>query len=180
MPDDGPPQQNIQGCSLTMFNNQCIALLDADEDNAPIDPAVYYRAINLVLTGKDSTTGIQYSIEPTRNRFTQDREIAVPEVPVFPYRVPNICLGIINVRTKLRMFFPALYEEEGSAKLTLEQKTTIYEDGLLPTLELLNPETLTNWPTSYASALIHVKKRNNLYQYGTHPFPESMVPRLGI
>ncbi|KAG2063152.1 hypothetical protein BDR04DRAFT_1164177 [Suillus decipiens] len=77
------------------------------------------------------------------------------------------------------MFFPALFNRNESVELTLEQKTAVYQDGLLPVLERLNPETVTNWPTSYATALIRAKKHNNRYQYGTRPFPHSMVPHLG-
>lgn len=103
-------------------------------------------------------------------------------VPVFPHHVPNICLGVVGVRTKLRMFFPALYEENNpdrSVELTLEQKTAIYNDGLRPTLQSLNPDTMTNWPTTYESALTRAKKRDNRYQYGTRPFPSQMVHRFG-
>jgi len=78
MPANRALQQRIQGCSLAAFNNKCIPLLHADEDEAePTDAAQYYRALNLVLTGYDSATGVQYSIEPTRNRFTQDRIVTV-------------------------------------------------------------------------------------------------------
>jgi hypothetical protein len=104
------------------------------------------------------------------------------EVPVFPHHVPNICLGVVGVRTKLRMFFPALYEENNpdrSVELTLEQKTAIYNDGLRPTLQSLNPDTMTNWPTTYESALTRAKKRDNRYQYGMRPFPAQMVRRFG-
>ncbi|KAG2136466.1 hypothetical protein DEU56DRAFT_913040 [Suillus clintonianus] len=228
MPVNAPNHENIQGCSLATFNNQCVPLLFANEPHEPVDHAIYYRALNLALTGKDPATGIQYSIEPTRNRITRDREVTVvrdydslisfthwipivrdiyiyplsnpvdtltshvhvkvpmkihalrPEVPVYPHQIPNICLGVANVRTRLRIFFPALYEQgKTSVELTLEQKTAIYEDGLLPTLKHLNPETVTNWPTSYATALIRAQKRNNQYQYGTRPFPSAMVPNLG-
>ncbi|KAG2028760.1 hypothetical protein BDR03DRAFT_1019377 [Suillus americanus] len=104
------------------------------------------------------------------------------EVLVHPHRVPNICLGIMGVRTKVRLFFPALYDEndtKASVELTLEQKTAIYEDGLLPTLNKHNPETVTNWPTSYTSALNRARKQNNQYQHRTHPFPHMMIANLG-
>ncbi|KAG1717976.1 hypothetical protein EDB19DRAFT_1921560 [Suillus lakei] len=224
-----PPLENIQGCSLATFNNRVIRLLPPDEAEGPVDEVQYYRALNLILTGKDSATGIQYSVEPTRDRFTYEREVTVvrdydslisfthwipvisnifiypvsnpvdtltsnihlkvpmkihehqAEVAVFPHHVPNICLGVVGVRTKLRMFFPALYEDNAdrNVELTLEQKTAIYNDGLRPTLQSLNPDTMTNWPTTYGSALTRAKKRDNRYQYGTRPFPGRMVQRFG-
>lgn len=61
-----------------MFNNECIPLLHAgDGEDEAVDAAQYYRALNLVLTGYDSQKLVQYSIEPTRNRITEDRVVTV-------------------------------------------------------------------------------------------------------
>ncbi|KAJ8585642.1 hypothetical protein M405DRAFT_710294, partial [Rhizopogon salebrosus TDB-379] len=94
--------------------------------------------------------------------------------------VPNICVGVVDLRTKLRLFFPALYDPDNpTVELDLEHKTAIYEDGLRPCLEVLNPDTLTNWPVNYEGALTRAQKTDGRYQYSTRPFPAVMVERLG-
>jgi hypothetical protein len=65
----------VEGCALSAFNNKVIRLLPQDE--GMVDEVQYYRGLNLALTGKDSATGIQYLLEPTRNRFTREREVTV-------------------------------------------------------------------------------------------------------
>jgi hypothetical protein len=64
----------LQGCSISEFNDHVIELLGEDDQ---VPPPQYYRALNLALTGKDMETGVQYSIEPIRNRFTPPREVTI-------------------------------------------------------------------------------------------------------
>ncbi|KAJ8584373.1 hypothetical protein M405DRAFT_845212 [Rhizopogon salebrosus TDB-379] len=225
-------QANIQGCSIPEFNNHIIELLEMLDSDVPLNAqeaaTQYYRAINLALTGMDTATGIQYSMEPTRNAIAARTLVSIVrdydslisftdwipiisdlfiypvtnpvdtlkaqlhlKVPmrinsnrllqaVFPHLVPNICLGVAGIRTKLRIFFPALYDPKNTdVELTKEQKAAIYEDGLRPCLDALNPETLTNWPVNYNGALTRATKRNGQVQYSTRPFPANMVERFG-
>ncbi|KAG0695742.1 hypothetical protein DFH29DRAFT_1005196 [Suillus ampliporus] len=108
---------------------------------------------------------------------TSSRE---PPIPLSPHRVPNICLASVGIRTKVRAFFPRLYDPESQdVELTQEQKKGIYEKGVRPVIEELNYETSTNWSTDYEGALTRATKRNNRYQYSTRPFPANMVSRFG-
>lgn len=241
-----PPQAPIiEGCSLADFNDVFFGIVE--QDNIPSEE--YYRACNLALTGKDTHRNVQYSMEPTRNRFIAPRVVSVvrdydsiisftdwlpvtsdlflypvtnpddtlqsslhlkvpmktssrdvrttfvicditlirlpggphqPPTHLSPHRVPNICLASVGIRTKVRAFFPRLYDpERQDVELTREQKKGIYEKGIRPVIEELNYETSTNWSTDYEGALTRATKRNNRYQYGTRPFPANMVSRFG-
>ncbi|KAG2355242.1 hypothetical protein BDR07DRAFT_1381622 [Suillus spraguei] len=219
-----PPAPRVLGCSITSFNNAFIDLIE--QDNAPV--ADYYRACILGLSGKDITRNIQYSIEPTRNRFQAPREVTVvrdydsflsftdwlpvkadmflypinnpvdtlhsslhfkvpmsikarqPDTPVSPHRVPNICLGAIGIHTKVRLFFPRLYDSNTKdPELTFDQKKGLYEKGLMPVLQALSPDTVTNWSVNYEGAQTRARKARGLFQYGTRPFSGSHVRRLG-
>jgi hypothetical protein len=70
-PANHPPR--IIGCSLSTFNSTYINIVT----RPIIDHADYYRACILGLSGKDIKENIQYSIEPTRNRFRAPREVSV-------------------------------------------------------------------------------------------------------
>jgi hypothetical protein len=63
----------IHGCSLADFNDTFIEITEEMGNRT----RNYYRACNLALTGKDTFTNIQYSIEPTRNRFTPPRDVTL-------------------------------------------------------------------------------------------------------
>ncbi|KAG0692113.1 hypothetical protein DFH29DRAFT_1009381, partial [Suillus ampliporus] len=90
---------------------------------------------------------------------TSSRE---PPIPLSPHRVPNICLASVGIHTKVRAFFPRLYDPESQdVELTQEQKKGIYEKGVRPVIEELNYETSTNWSTDYEGALTRATKRNN-------------------
>jgi hypothetical protein len=243
-----PEAPAIEGCSLADFNTTYINM--TAERHLP--PAEYYRACILGLTGKDITENIQYSIEPTRNRFEPPREVTVvrdydsflsftdwlpvkadlflypinnpvdtlhsslhfkvpmsikdgqvhllylvcdislmyshgslwdtlqPDTLVSPHRVPNICLGAVGIRTKVRLFFPRLYDpERKDVELTFDQKKGLYEKGLLPVLRNLSPDTVTNWPVNYEGAQTRARKTRGMLQFGTRPFSGSRVRRLG-
>ncbi|KAG2048355.1 hypothetical protein BDR06DRAFT_976026 [Suillus hirtellus] len=221
-PANHPPR--IIGCSLSTFNSAYIDIV-----TRPInDDADYYRACILGLSGKDIKENIQYSIEPTRNRFRAPREVTVvrdydsflsfteslpvkadlflypinnpidtlrsslhfkvpmsfsdgqPESRVSPHRVPNMCLGAIGIRTKVRLFFPRLSNPDRTdVELTFEEKKGLYEKGLLPVLRDLSPDTVTNWPINYEGAQTRARKARGLYQYGTRPFQGARVKRFG-
>jgi hypothetical protein len=93
--------------------------------------------------------------------------------------VPNICLAAVGVRTKVRIFFPRLYVDKGSVELSQEHKAAIYEQGLLPVITNLNPDTITNWSVNYNGALTRARKNNGTFQYSTRPFPSALVRRFG-
>ncbi|KAG1727540.1 hypothetical protein EDB19DRAFT_1914211 [Suillus lakei] len=220
-----PPAPEIEGCSISHFNTTYINM--TAPHNLP--PAEYYRACILGLTGKDINENIQYSIEPTRNRFQPPREVTlvrdydsflsftdwlpvksdlflypinnpvdtlhssvhfkVPmstnhgqaDRPVSPHRVPNICLGAVGIRTKVRLFFPRLYDpDRKDVELTFEEKKGLYEKGLLPVLRNLSPDTVTNWPVNYEGAQTRARKTRGMFQYSTRPFSGSRVRRFGF
>ncbi|KAG1718437.1 hypothetical protein EDB19DRAFT_1920593 [Suillus lakei] len=103
-----------------------------------------------------------------------------PDSPVSPHRVPNICLGAVGIRTKVRLFFPRLYNpDKKDVELTFDQKKGLYEMGLMPVLQALSPDTVTNWPVNYEGAQTRARKSRGLFQYGTRPFSGSRVRRLG-
>ncbi|KAG1817551.1 uncharacterized protein BJ212DRAFT_1299101 [Suillus subaureus] len=189
-----------------------------------IPKATYYRACILVLTGKDIEKNIQYSIEPTQNKFNAPREVSVirdydsfisftdwlpvksdlflyplnnpvdtlhssvhikvpmsthrgqADRPMGPHCVPNICLGAVGIHTKVRLFFPWLYNpDRKDVELTFEEKKGLYEKGLIPVLHELSPDTITNWAVNYEGVLTHARKTCGMYQYGTRPFPGNCV-----
>jgi hypothetical protein len=103
-----------------------------------------------------------------------------PPRPLTPHRVPNICLGAVGVRTKVRLLFPKLYDPDLKVmELTHEQKKGIYEIGILPVIRDLSPDTVTNWPVNYEGANTRATKANGRYQYSTRPFPGNRVRRFG-
>jgi hypothetical protein len=240
------PAPEIEGCSISDFNSLYIDITANDD----MTDAAYYRACILALSGKDIEDNIQYSIEPTRNKFQAPREVSVIrdydsflsftdwlpvksdlfiyplnnpvetlhssvhiKVPMSthsgqvhsmclrlssqtyhslwgphqvdramsPHTVPNICLGAVGIRTKVRLFFPRLYNpERKDVELSFEEKKGLYEKGLMPVLIGLSPETVTNWPVNYQGALTRAKKTSRgMYQYSTRPFPGNCVRRFG-
>ncbi|KAG0693136.1 hypothetical protein DFH29DRAFT_1007619 [Suillus ampliporus] len=244
-----PPPPVIQGCSIADFNTIHINMTTAR--NLP--PAEYYRACILGLTGKDIHRNIQYSIEPTRNKFDPPTEVTIVRDydsflsftdslpvksdlflypinnpvdtlcssihfkvpmsvrtgqvhlpclvfditlmytrgslwdplqaarPMPPHRIPNICLGAIGIRTKVRLFFPRLYDpDRKDVELTFEEKKGLYEQGLMPVLRNLSPDTVTNWPVNYEGAQTRARKNRGMFQYGTRPFSGSRVRRFGF
>ncbi|KAG2029692.1 hypothetical protein BDR03DRAFT_1018076 [Suillus americanus] len=224
-PANREPAPRILGCSLATFNNAMVDIIEPPH----ITPAENYRACILGLTGKDIRDNIQYSIEPTRNRFRAPREVTIvrdydsflsftewlpvkadlflypinnpvdtlhsslhfkvpmstragqPDTLLAPHRVPNICLAAVGIRTKVRLFFPRLYNvDRKDVELTFEEKKGIYEKGLLPVLRALSPDTVTNWPVNYESAQTRARKTRGLFQYSTRPFSGSRVRRLGF
>ncbi|KAG0692277.1 hypothetical protein DFH29DRAFT_882724 [Suillus ampliporus] len=57
----------------------------------------------------------------------------MPPVNVAPNRVPNICLGAIGIRTKMRLFFPRLYTPEGNVvELAYLYVATVYTPADVP------------------------------------------------
>ncbi|KAG1720856.1 uncharacterized protein EDB91DRAFT_1256796 [Suillus paluster] len=215
----------IEGCSIANFNTTYINM--TTRRNLPA--AEYYRACILGLTGKDIHHNIQYSIEPTRNKFEPPRQVTVvrdydsflsftdwlpvksdlflypinnpidtlhssvhfkvpmslrdrqADILMCPHRVPNICLGAIGIRTKVRLFFPRLHHvDRKDVELTFEEKRGLYEKGLMPVLRNLSPDTVTNWPVNYEGAQTRARKTRGLFQYGTRPFSGSRVRRFGF
>ncbi|KAG2746285.1 hypothetical protein P692DRAFT_20849548 [Suillus brevipes Sb2] len=189
----------------------------------------YYRACILALSDKDIEDNIQYSIEPTRNKFQAPREVSVVrdydsflsftdwlpvksdlfiyllnnpvetlhsnihikvpmsihsgqvDRPMSSHTVPNICLGAVGIHTKVRLFFPWLYNpQRKDVELSFEEKKGLYEKSLMPVLIGLSPDTVTNWHVSYQSALTHAKKTRGIYQYSTHPLSGNCVRRTAF
>ncbi|KAG2127431.1 hypothetical protein BD769DRAFT_1668077 [Suillus cothurnatus] len=101
-------------------------------------------------------------------------------MPITPHHVPNICLGAVGIRTKVRLFFPQLYDpDRKDVELTFEEKKGLYEKGLMPVLHKLSPDTVTNWAVNYEGVLTRAKKTRGMYQYGTCPFPGNRVRCFG-
>ncbi|KAG2133223.1 uncharacterized protein EDB93DRAFT_1107682 [Suillus bovinus] len=102
------------------------------------------------------------------------------DTPMPPHRIPNICLAAAGIRTKVRLFFPRLYDpERKDVELTFEEKKALYEKGLLPVLRNLSPDTVTNWPVNYEGAQTRARKTRGMFQYSTRPFSGSRVRRFG-
>ncbi|KAG1748545.1 hypothetical protein EDB19DRAFT_1825599 [Suillus lakei] len=164
-----PPAPDIKGYSIANFNTTYINM--TAPDNLP--PPKYYRACILCLTGKDIHENIQYSIKPTCNNFQAAREVTIvfghitimythsslwdhlqADRPLSPHHVPNIFWGAVGIHTKVRLFFPRLYDpDRKDVELMFDEKKGLYEKGLPPVLQNLSPDTVTNWPVNYESAL---------------------------
>ena len=67
------PDPRIEGCSLGDFNNRLIDLFQQWENTH--DEAAFHNACFMALRGIDRENGIQYSVEPLRNRMTQPCEM---------------------------------------------------------------------------------------------------------
>lgn len=65
----------IQGCSLRQFNNRVIQLCEEFENTG--STAKYYDVCYMALRGIDREHGIQYSIEPLRDRFLPPRMVTM-------------------------------------------------------------------------------------------------------
>ncbi|KAG1729405.1 hypothetical protein EDB19DRAFT_1832449 [Suillus lakei] len=138
-----PPAPDIKGYSIANFNTTYINM--TAPDNLP--PPKYYKACILCLTGKDIHENIQYSIKPTCNNFQAAREVTIvfghitimythsslwdplqADRPLSPHHVPNIFLGAVGIHTKVRLFFPRLYDpDRKDVVLMFDEKKGLYE-----------------------------------------------------
>ncbi|KIJ57449.1 hypothetical protein HYDPIDRAFT_35121 [Hydnomerulius pinastri MD-312] len=104
-----------------------------------------------------------------------------PREDVNPQDVPNICIGEVDQRTRVRMFFPRLYQRGVSPArpLTHEQLAAVYEEGLYPIIRDIAPDVLTNWPIDYDGACIRARNQNGTTQYSSRAFPRDLIYTLG-
>jgi hypothetical protein len=84
----------------------------------------------------------------------------------------------VDERTLIRILFPGLVAEGRNVHLNDEEKRSVYEDGILPSLREIAPENAANWAPLYAAAAWRAAGRGGP-QIGTHPFPGYSVPALG-
>jgi hypothetical protein len=79
------------------------------------------------------------------------------------------------------MFFPGLFDpNRRTAILSEDEKTSVYEAGIYPSLRELAPENIPNWPPAYRNATWLVGTRQGEVLAGTHPFPGHLTRELGV
>ncbi|KAG1849015.1 hypothetical protein F4604DRAFT_1687549 [Suillus subluteus] len=72
--------------------------------------------------------------------YKANRAESFRERHMTPHRVPNICLGAVGIRTKVRLF-PRLYDpDRKDVELTVEEKKGLYEKGFMPVGMLREPD----------------------------------------
>jgi hypothetical protein len=79
----------------------------------------------------------------------------------------------------IHIFFPSLFaKERRSSQLSKSEKVDFYELGLRPTIGVLLPDDVSDWPATYESEIFRAKRRTGYMAYQTKVLPEWILSSL--
>lgn len=68
------------------------------------------------------------------------------------HKIPNFAFGKVDVHNTVRLFLPALWNEDVDPIVTPERLALIYDHAVRSTIAEILPQRLSHWPATYATA----------------------------
>ncbi|RPD52010.1 hypothetical protein L227DRAFT_568886, partial [Lentinus tigrinus ALCF2SS1-6] len=92
-----------------------------------------------------------------------------------PHKIANLCIGKFEQRSQVRIMFPHHTNFSGTLELSQNDLQALYEDGILPAVHEVAPAYASDWPCTYAAALILARDKNNHIHKKSCDLPEASL-----
>ncbi|KAG6904892.1 hypothetical protein DXG01_006436 [Tephrocybe rancida] len=101
------------------------------------------------------------------------------EVELDFHKIPNFEFGTFGVRTQIHILFPYLCGPDRKGwKLTLHERTVIYEKGIRPAIDALCHYQVSEWSSTLRGEETRARRAGGGYSWGTKLIPSDVVPDL--